>query len=114
MVIFNQINMSKKIFKLDCCTSCELEKEQGYGEDIDGCCCKHKSYLTNSENKILEVLRKYHERQIPVTTERIANYLRRDVDDWFSDSWINSRKNSLVKKDILIKKGAFFYLNNYF
>lgn len=24
-----------------CCGSCLGEKEMGYGDDVDGCCCKH-------------------------------------------------------------------------
>ncbi len=27
--------------KTDCCSACVEDKELGYGDDIDGCCCRH-------------------------------------------------------------------------
>ena len=62
-----------KVYKLNCCNSCEDEKESGYGGDIDGCCCIHKAELTNFQNKILEVGKWLHNQNSPVNAGRIAD-----------------------------------------
>ena len=33
------------------CTGCLSEKELGYGDDIEGCCCKHAHYSSDEGDK---------------------------------------------------------------
>ena len=47
----------------NCCDSCVQDKNEGYADDIDGCCCCHMSFI-KSGNKIptwlYEDLKKNH------------------------------------------------------
>ena len=42
--------------KRQCCNSCIQEKELGYGDDIEACCCRHNNNCSVLE-EILKKLR---------------------------------------------------------
>jgi len=38
----------------ECCSSCIEDKQMGYGDDIEGCCCRHSGYLNEAFEKGLK------------------------------------------------------------